>query len=170
MPPAETLRAIPDSSPNRIDSSRTGKTLSKRRCSSFSSAAGAGDAGEEALEVSLMAAEYRCNIMQSKNLHVGTGRARAWGPPVAWAVTIFVLSSVPGSAYPRISFAGADKIVHLCLYGALGALFARALMLRSRLTGRQVAAVAAALATVYGVSDELHQLLVRGRSADVWDA
>jgi VanZ family protein len=93
-----------------------------------------------------------------------------WLPVLTWAATIFVLSSLPGSAYPAVRFVGADKVVHVCLYALLGALCARALLLRTRLTRGQVAAVAAALASVYGLTDELHQLFVRGRSADFRDA
>jgi hypothetical protein len=52
MPPAETLRATQEMSPKRMDSTRTGNTLSNRRCCRFSPGDGTG-AGE-ALVVSLM--------------------------------------------------------------------------------------------------------------------
>jgi len=95
-----------------------------------------------------------------------------------WAVVIFVLSSVPGASYPRARLPGADKIAHFFLYGTMGALCARALLLRRTAaatpvplrTRLLVLAGAVALATFYGVSDELHQLLVPGRSADWRDA
>jgi VanZ family protein len=103
-----------------------------------------------------------------------------WIPPLLWAAVIFVLSSVPGSRYPRIGVPGADLIVHFILYGTMGALCARALLLRRTAAGTPAApplrtrllvlAAAVALATFYGVSDELHQLLVPGRSADWRDA
>jgi VanZ family protein len=109
--------------------------------------------------------------MKSKNLHVGTWRI--WGPALGWAAVIFVCSSLPGTAYPRTDVPAADKLVHLFLYGALGALCARALILRAarpeaRLRLRLVLA-AAALATAYGITDELHQLFVPFRSADWQD-
>jgi VanZ family protein len=151
--------------------------------------------------------------MKSKNLHVGGGRpgtqsaagtapsptekprqtrARgwwwAWGPVLLWAALIFVLSSLPGSAYPHTDLPNADKLVHFALYGTLGALCARALLLAqrsaaARIAGqhpsmgiarghrvRAVAGVATLLTTLYGVTDELHQLFVPGRSADWKDA
>jgi VanZ family protein len=115
--------------------------------------------------------------MKSKSLHVGH-RWNPWFPPLLWAVVIFVLSSIPGSSYPRASFPGADKIAHFFLYATMGALCARALLLRRTAaatatplrTRLLVLAGAVALATFYGVSDELHQLLVPGRSADWRDA
>jgi VanZ family protein len=113
-----------------------------------------------------------------------------WIPPLLWAATIFFLSSLPGSAYPRTSVPGADKVVHFFLYGVMGVLCARALLHRRRTRPdlerdgavaadgvrppvahpRRALLLAAALATVYGISDELHQLLVPGRSADWRDA
>jgi VanZ family protein len=109
--------------------------------------------------------------MKSKNLHVGSGDwVRAWGPVLVWAATIFVLSALPGSAYPRTDLPNADKLVHVLIYGTLGALCSRAL-LRGRQelrlpSGLSLVAAAAALAALYGVSDEIHQLFVVGRSAD----
>lgn len=55
---------------------------------------------------------------------------------------------------------GADKVAHALAYAVLGALLAWA-------TGRPGLAVA--LATLYGVSDELHQAFVPGRTPDVLD-
>jgi hypothetical protein len=54
-----------------------------------------------------------------------TRSLRPWIPAVLWAITIFVLSSLPGSAYPATNLVNADKLVHLALYGLLGALCAR---------------------------------------------
>jgi VanZ family protein len=90
-----------------------------------------------------------------------------WGPAVVFALTIFVLSSVPGDTYPQTDVPAADKIVHVLLYGMLGALCARALVLERR-WGRLPAIVVAAtaLAVMYGMTDELHQLFVRNRSSD----
>jgi VanZ family protein len=115
--------------------------------------------------------------MKSKNLHVGTRKAAwAWLPAVLWAATIFILSSLPGSAFPRTDVPSADKLVHLGLYAMMGALCARGLVLGTAAMsdGRRrrllVMFAAAALAVLYGVSDEIHQLFVIGRSADWRDA
>jgi VanZ family protein len=98
----------------------------------------------------------------------------AWGPALGWAAVIFTLSSFPGSAYPATDVPGADKLVHLALYSALGALCARALLLRApQAEGRERRLLllgAVAMAAVYGVTDEIHQLFVPARSADWHDA
>ena len=52
---------------------------------------------------------------------------RAWIPAVLWSAVIFVLSSIPGSAFPRLpSWWNADKFVHTGIYAVLG----RALLVR----------------------------------------
>lgn len=89
---------------------------------------------------------------------------------------IFLFSSLPASTYPRPGFPAADKLVHVLLYAVLAALLATALAPprsraapeRSRRTVMLIA-LAAVIATLYGVTDELHQLFVPGRSSDVGD-
>jgi VanZ family protein len=93
-------------------------------------------------------------------------RLSAWGPALAWAATIFVLSSFPGSAYPATDVIGADKMVHLALYGLLAALCARGFGRGTRWPGPLVWIAAAMLASVYGMSDEFHQRFVPGRNSD----
>jgi VanZ family protein len=86
-----------------------------------------------------------------------------------WAATIFVLSSFPGSAYPATNLFQADKLVHVALYGLLGGLCARGFVRSGRgahLGSLAVTAIAAAVSTLYGISDELHQWFVPGRTAD----
>ena len=97
-------------------------------------------------------------------------RLRPWGPVFAWCALIFVLSSVPGKRLPEMPAANFDKVVHAIVYGVLGALCWRALRRTSSSIRAWIAVVVAALlATAYGVSDELHQLLTPGRSSDVND-
>jgi VanZ family protein len=94
---------------------------------------------------------------------------RPWIPALVWAATIFVLSSLPGSAYPATNIWNADKLVHIALYGLLASLCARAFV---RGQGRGLGAallLAALVSTVYGVSDELHQAFVPGRNCDWHD-
>jgi len=86
-----------------------------------------------------------------------------------WCLLIFVLSSVPGRNLPEMPAQNADKVVHGLVYGMLGALFQRAVRRTWRVSGPAAAAIAVVLATAYGVTDELHQLLTPGRSADVYD-
>jgi VanZ family protein len=91
---------------------------------------------------------------------------RPWIPALVWAAIIFVLSSLPGSAYPKTNLINADKLVHVALYGLLGGLCARGFV---RGTGRGAWAalgLAALLSALYGVTDELHQAFVPGRNSD----
>ncbi len=89
-----------------------------------------------------------------------------WLPAAGWAALIFTLSSISGSSYPAVAIPFADKIVHVMLYAPLGALFARA-MVRPRSRTTMVLAVLGA--TLYGVTDELHQMFVPMRSPDLRD-
>ena len=42
---------------------------------------------------------------------------RAWTPAVLWSAVIFVLSSIPGDAFPRLpGWWNADKFVHGGIY------------------------------------------------------
>ena len=78
-----------------------------------------------------------------------------WGPVVAWAGLIFVLSSIPDLG---TGLGGWDlvlrKIAHATEYAILGFLLLRAI-------GHEWAAVALGIA--YAAGDELHQHFVPGR-------
>jgi VanZ family protein len=95
---------------------------------------------------------------------------RAWGPALLIAAGIFAASSLPRAQLPEVGFPGIDKLEHGLAYGLLGAALARGWRWqrpawRSLLTW--FAAWIAAL--VYGLGDELHQLLVPGRMFDLAD-
>jgi VanZ family protein len=85
-----------------------------------------------------------------------------------WASVIFVLSSF--STLPSPPSGITDKHEHLVAYALLSALLVRALSHASwsGVTTRVVLA-AAALAALYGVSDEVHQYFVAGREASATD-
>lgn len=90
-----------------------------------------------------------------------------WGPVLLYMAAIFWASAQPDVALP--SNVG-DKPSHLVAFAILAVLLVRALAggLPSRITV-STALVAAALTTAYGASDELHQMFVPGRVADVRD-
>ena len=91
------------------------------------------------------------------------GQAWGWWGAAAWAAVIFALSasSDVGRAIGFLEgVPGIDKIGHAGLYAVLGGLLRVA-------TGR--GGVAVALAAGYGVTDEVHQAFVPGRSPDPLD-
>jgi hypothetical protein len=101
---------------------------------------------------------------------VGTLRSPVWlwGPVLLQMAIIFAASSIPnlGELPGGIS----DKTGHSIGYALLGGLFLRAFArgrLRDVTWRRALAAIA--LAILYGISDEFHQVFVPGRSADRYD-
>jgi VanZ family protein len=101
---------------------------------------------------------------------VSSSRARSfslWAPVLVYMVLIFSVSGMASAPLPeQVS----DKLGHLVAYFGLGVLAVRAAAggLPARVTGR-VAVLTAVIACGYGASDEIHQLFVLGRSADVAD-
>ena len=89
-------------------------------------------------------------------------RVLPWLPAAAWAGVIFYLSSQPAVPTPSIPYV--DKAAHFGAFALLGGLLAFAAD-RARLP--MVAAVV--LGLLYGVSDEVHQMYVPGRSPDPLD-
>lgn len=91
-----------------------------------------------------------------------------WGPAIAQMAVIFIASSIPdvGALPGGVS----DKGAHALGYGILSALLLRALA-RGRFAGVtwKTAVVSVFLATLYGASDEFHQMFVPGRSPDIHD-
>jgi VanZ family protein len=87
---------------------------------------------------------------------------------VAHCVLIFALSSV--SDVPALPGGLTDKPAHSLLYSGLGFLFARALSGggRRRVTA-WVAFASILAATLYGLSDETHQLYVPNRQFELKD-
>jgi VanZ family protein len=91
------------------------------------------------------------------------GFAARWGPPLLWAAAVFAFSSRP--TLPQLpSVLGWDKLQHSAAYAVGGVLIARALG-----RGGRAALLAAVLGSLYGASDEVHQLFVRNRSSDPVD-
>ncbi len=93
---------------------------------------------------------------------------RVWGPAVAMMALLFLLSSFPGSS--PVLLRGYNLTAHAVAYGLLGALLLHALA-GGRLRGVTIrhAAGAVVVACLYGVSDELHQHFVPGRTAELLD-
>ena len=87
------------------------------------------------------------------------------------ALTIFILSSIPGDSYPEIDFKFADKIVHILIYAPLfiAAYISFSHQDRLRLLSNHPYFFAMLFSAIYGASDELHQLFTPKRSCDFYD-
>jgi VanZ family protein len=92
-----------------------------------------------------------------------------WKIAVAWAAVIFILSSIPGPAFPALPVANFDKFAHASVYCVLGFLCFLAIPKSPARKSSTYVLVAGVLVTLYGFSDEFHQLFVPGRSADLRD-
>ena len=81
---------------------------------------------------------------------------------------IFFASAGPGPSLPPVR--NVDKVLHAGAYALLAGLWAWALA-RGRLRDASWRTLLAAwaIASAYGATDELHQLFVPGRQADVFD-
>ena len=95
---------------------------------------------------------------------------RTWLPlfVFAYAGLIFYLSSRSTLPVPLPEFNGADKAAHALEYLGLGLLAAWTLGSYGLARGRALL-LAAIGCSLYGASDELHQLFVPGRVCDVFD-
>jgi VanZ family protein len=92
-----------------------------------------------------------------------------WLPLIIYCLIIFIQSSLP--AYERLpEFRFSDKFLHFGAYALMGILFFRAFQtLRIKSDVRRLILFSIAAATLYGVSDEIHQYFVPFREADFLD-
>lgn len=93
-------------------------------------------------------------------------------PAVAWALIIFVISSVPSSAMPKLSILAYDKAIHAIIFFIFGLLVYYALEPQHVVPTFywQRSLVALVIVIAYGGLDEFHQHFVPGRTPDVYDA
>jgi VanZ family protein len=91
-----------------------------------------------------------------------------WGPVLLVMGLIFFFSSLPDPGGPPGGIS--DKTAHVLIYAALGASLVRALA-GGRITAMTLTRIllAAALGTLYGASDEIHQHFVPPRTPDILD-
>lgn len=91
----------------------------------------------------------------------------SWTATILYAGMIFYMSSQTWSGVPLFPFA--DKIIHFFVYAILAGLLRHSFSTTSSKGSRYLFIYAAAIATFYGVTDELHQYFVPGRNCDFWD-
>ena len=92
-------------------------------------------------------------------------------PFLLWLAVIFVESSFPAEVYPQIEIFSADKIFHLGVYGLLAALCYISLIHQEKFLSLKKSPLILTLIIVslYGLSDEFHQLFVTNRDCEFWD-
>ena len=88
-----------------------------------------------------------------------------------WLIIIFVESSFPATEYPKIEIWGADKFVHIGVYGLLAALCYISLSHSEKfpVLSRNALVIAIIFCSLYGVSDEFHQYFIPNRDCEFWD-
>ena len=94
---------------------------------------------------------------------------RAWVAVLVWLALQLTLTSLPGDMLPASpSFpVRIDRVAHFCLYFGLAVLVTRAWLAEGR-AAESLVFVWLALGLL-GVADELHQLFVPGREAELGD-
>jgi len=90
---------------------------------------------------------------------------------LSYLLVIFTESSFPSSDFPEIGLTLADKYVHFIIYFGLCLLFFYSLKNQSKFIKLQEYPLTFSLifTSLYGVTDELHQYFVPGRTSDVLD-
>lgn len=96
--------------------------------------------------------------------------ALAWTATIAYMALLFWLSSRPGDVVGRWNFLRVpDYVLHGAAYLVLGALAHLAFATSFRWPSWLRACAAIVLASLYGVTDEVHQVFVPGRVASWQD-
>ncbi len=90
-----------------------------------------------------------------------------WLPPIVYMAVIFHLSS-ESHPLPELTEHVWDKLLHTTEYAGLAVLLCRALVGEGVSWTRAILA-AAVFASVYGGTDEFHQLFTPGRDSSVFD-
>ena len=90
-----------------------------------------------------------------------------WIPTIGYMALIFTLSSF--SLNMNVLKTGFDKVVHMFEYACLAWLFYYSLIRTTRYTYFRIGLLATAFTVLYGISDEIHQLFVPGRTFDIMD-
>jgi VanZ family protein len=92
-----------------------------------------------------------------------------WLPLIIYCLAIYIQSGRPGPKHlPELRFL--DKFLHFGAYGLLGIFFYRAYeTLPLKNFKNLLILISAGSATLYGISDEIHQYFVPSRQSDIMD-
>ena len=88
-----------------------------------------------------------------------------------WLIIIFIESGIPSTSYPEIDIWNFDKVVHICIYGLLAFLCYLSLIHQKQIKflNESPLIFTVIICSIYGASDEIHQLFVVGRTCDFFD-
>ena len=95
-----------------------------------------------------------------------------WVPAAAYMALIWYLSSRPRPPIPEFLLLPFDPqrfILHFIEFAILGILLARLAFVETKLRGIRLLLVAVAFTFGYAITDEIHQMFVPGRGADLGD-
>ena len=93
-----------------------------------------------------------------------------WLPLIVYCLAIYIQSDLPASEHIP-SFEFSDKVLHFLAYFVMGILFYRAYQtLRIKGDPRMLILLSVLSASLYGISDEIHQYYVPFRDASILDA
>ena len=85
-------------------------------------------------------------------------------------ILIFIQSSIPRITLPDLGFDWQDKLLHFTVYGILSALLVRGMRESvNQLFKKYHLLLSIIFTSVYGLSDEVHQYFVPGRSSELSD-
>ena len=92
-----------------------------------------------------------------------------WLPLIVYCLAIYIQSDLPSPEHLP-SFEFSDKLLHFFAYALMGILFYRAyhtLRINNKL--RMLILLSVVSASLYGISDEIHQYYVPFRDASIFD-
>ncbi|MBQ6586347.1 MAG: VanZ family protein [Coriobacteriales bacterium] len=95
-------------------------------------------------------------------------KAIQWALVILCALGIFIASSFPASTLPD-AHEHLYEFAHFCEYWLLATLLVGALDVPGKRTGYKVAILAILICSLYGLTDEFHQMFVPGRVPDRTD-
>ena len=87
---------------------------------------------------------------------------------LAWMALLFYLSHQPSLETPML-FPAQDKLLHAGVYAVLGLLLLTAQPRQTQGYNWKQVGISVSIASLYGISDEIHQYFVPGRSSEVLD-
>lgn len=93
-----------------------------------------------------------------------------WSLPILYALLIFWSSSLEEPIFIKLDFRYSDKLIHFLEYAVFGFLLIRAIRGSGpEMSVKSAIALTFILGSFYGFTDELHQSVVPGRVACIYD-